>query len=248
MSLWRQRSAIERAVGGQLSAEDEARLRNHLQGCLECRRYYDAVSVQARILAGDPHTTSAASEREMARLMAALNPAPKPVDVPAWWSRFAVAASVAAAMLFGILSWRQSVPQDEIAWRGDSKPASAAPEFGLWVVTAPQDGGEVRRDLAFPSDALARVHANEWVAFAKKGNARVEFFRVVLVNETGQTMVLKSGQSVALDLGRWRAFGLGGDPLEDPVLIAAAREAGVGGKSLKLPTAFQASGVIVVQP
>ena len=184
----------------------------------------------------------------MARLMAALNPVPKPIEAPAWWPRFAVAAGVAAALLFGIISWRQSVPKDEIAWRGDSKPPSTEPEFGVWVVTAPQDGGEVRRDIAFPSDQIGRVHANEWVAFAKKGNARVEFFRVVLVNEKGQTLVLKSGQSVALDVGSWRAFGVGGDPLEDPVLTAAAREAGVGGKSLKLPAPFQASGVILVQP
>jgi hypothetical protein len=246
MSLWRQRQAIARAVAGELGPEDEAKLRVHLGGCNECRRYYDALSVQARILAGDPHASAVQSEREMARLMAALNPAAAvpAVEAPSWWPRFAMAAGVAAAVLFGFFSWQQAAvePVDQIAWRGDST-ADAGPLFELWVVTAPRDGGELRRDIAFPSDAQGRVGTNAWVAFAKKGS--VELSRVVLVNEKGETLVLKPGQSVALDPGKWRAFGVASE-LDDQALSAAAREAGVEGRSLKLPGP-QVTGALIVE-
>ena len=249
MSLWRQRSAIERAVANQLAPEDEAKLRNHLAGCLECRRYYDALSVQARILAGDPHASAAASERELARLMAALNPAPAAPRPLAWWPRFAVLAGAAAALTVGIISWRQSTvePVEQISLRGDD--ASPAEVFGVWVVTAPRDGGELRRDISFPSDPVGRVRADEWIAFAKKGSTKGDFFKVVLVNADGQTLLLQSGKSVALDAGKWRAFAVG-TPHEDPLLLAAAREAGVDAAALKLPgqPSMQVSGVIIVQP
>ena len=249
MSLWRQRSAIERAVAGQLGTGDEAKLRAHLRGCNECRRYYDEVSVQARILAGDPHSTAAASQRELARLMGALNPAEAPAAAPLWWPRFALAAGVMAAVVFGVISWRGSIavaPSDQIALRGGGPEAAA--RFELWVVTAPQDGGELRRDVAFPSDQTARLHTTEWVAFAKKG--LVDRFRVVLVNETGDTLVLDSGRSVALDAGKWKAFAVATADVDDQTLTAAAKEAGVEAKSLKLPNhpGEQVSGVLIVQP
>jgi hypothetical protein len=250
MSLWRQRGAIERAVAGQMSPEDEAKLRSHLEGCLECRRYYDAVTMQARILAGDPHGNAAASERDLARILGAMNPpAPKPIAAPAWWPRFAMIAGAAAALIFGLVSWQQAQiePAEKIAWRGGGD-VDAGRSFEVWVVTAPQDGGELRRDIAFPDDPVARVHANEWVAFAAKGQA--DLSRVVLINEKGEAMVLASGKSVALDVGTWRAFAVAKDAqadLADDALIATAREAGVNGTSLKLPRA-QVSGVIIVQP
>ncbi len=260
MSVWRQRLTIERAVAGQLAAVDEARLRAHLRGCLECRRYYDALTVQARILAGDPHSTRVAAEAEEARLMEALNPIPAVPEVPAWWPRFAVAAAVAAAGIFGFISWRQSSPQpvDQIAWRGSPSPASVS-TFAVWVISAPRDGGPLRRDVNFPADSIGQVRTDEWIAFAKKGPVPVEFFKVALVNEQRQTLVLASGQSVALDAGKWRVFAVGlktsggAQAFGDEALAAAAREAGVEGKVLKLPTqgdrpVFQVSGTILVQP
>lgn len=254
MSVWRQRKAIEHAIAGQLNPEDEAKLREHLRGCLECRRYYDALAVQARILAGDPHSTAVASERELARLIGGLKPAPAAPapDALAWWPRFAVAAGIAAAVVFGLLSWNQSNRErpEQVAMRGGPPAAEDAGEpFELWVVTAPQDGGALRRDLAFPADPVARIQANEWVAFANKAGAQVEHVRVVLVSEGGQVLVLETGESVALDPGQWRAFGVGtlDQGPDDPALIAAALDAGVGGKSLKLPGS-QVSGLILVQP
>ncbi len=242
MSLWRQRSAIARAVAGQLGAEDEARLRAHLGGCLECRRHYDALTTQARILAGDPHTTSAQSERELARLMGAVQPE-KAVEAPGGWSRFAFAAGLSAAVVFGFVSWRQSVPVDQVAWRGGSEAPETGPKLELWVVTAPQDGGELRRDIAFPTDEIGRVRPDAWVAFAKKGGG--ELRGVVLLNEKGETMVLKPGQSVALEAGRWRVFGVGGE-VDRGALTAAARKAGLEGRSLDLPGP-QVSGVLLVK-
>lgn len=264
MSLWRQKSAIGRAVAGQLSADDEAKLRGHLAGCVECRRYYDALTVQARILAGDPHSSAAGAEREMARVMAALNPkaTAAPQNVPSWWPRFALAAGVAAAVVFGVVSWKEANFQrpEEVQMRGDASTHLGA-LFGVWVVTAGQDGGELRRDVSFPADESARVHSTDWIAFTPKGVAKVQFFRVVLLNEKGETIVLEAGKSVALDSGKWRAFAVGltapdldtAEFSEEETLANAAREAGVNGRSLKLThrsahPMFQTSGAIFVQP
>ncbi len=252
MSVWRQQKAIERAVAGQLDPRDDEKLRRHLRGCLECRRFYDALTVQARILAGDPHSTAAAAERELARLMGTLAPANAPAPRPAW-QRFAFAAACAAVAVLGIVSWQRSSseePLDQIAWRG--VPVDPKVQFGVWLVTAPQDGGLLRRDVSFPG-AEAAVRSTEWVAFrVAQSPGPIGFFRAVLVNEQGQTLVLQAGRSVALDPGKWRAFAVGSSSdagVDDAALAAAARAAGVAGRSLSLPgSAQQASGIISVLP
>jgi len=247
MSLWRQRSAIERAIAGGLNAADEAKLRVHLAGCSDCRRHYDNLSMQQRILAGDPHGSPAQAERELARLMGALNPAPQQQDVPSWWPRFAMAAGVVAAVAFGFVCFRRPRPTEEIQLRGDGPGKPLA--LGLWLVAAPQDGGDLHSDTVFPSDASGLVRSTDWVAFKKKGASRLPFFRVVLVSEKGEAMVLEAGKSAALDPGRWRVFGVtDAQPLADEVLTAAAREAGVDGSVLKVTAAEQVTGLVVVEP
>lgn len=245
MSLWRQRRAIERAVAGQLEPQDDAKLRAHLRGCVECRRFYDQLTVHARILAGDPHATAASAERELARLMGTLAPA-VPAPARPWWPTLAVAAALAAAVLFFVVP--RAEKKDDIVWRGTATERPAG--FGVWLVTAPQDGGELRRDVTFPGGA-ATVHAQEWVAFSVAQSPKpVVFFRAVLVNERGQTLVLASGKSVALDPGKWRAFAVASPDATGPdeaVLSAAAKKATLEGRALELP-GYQASGVITVLP
>ncbi len=243
MSLWRQRGTIERAIAGGLNAADEAKLRSHLAGCFDCRRHYDDLSMQQRILAGDPHSSPAQAERELARLMETLAPK-KADDVPAWWPRFAMAVSVAAALVFGFVSWRAPTEQIQLRGAGDGVAG-----LGLWLVSAPRDGGDLRSDIVFPSDSIGRVASTDWVAFKKKGGAKLPFFRAVLVSEKGDAMVLEIGKSVALDAGRWRAFAVNGaNPVSDEALVAAAREAGVDGTALKLEIAEQVTGLVLVEP
>ena len=242
MSLWRHRATIARAVAGELEAEDEAKLRAHLSTCAECRRHYDSLSVQARILAGDPHESSAGNARALARLMAALSPAgPKPKPSPLRW--LVPAGVLAAAALVAVFMPRS--PDEEVAFRGSNDGT----QLSFFVVTAPRDGGELRRDVSFPGPA-GTVRADDWVAVAVNQNPdpKAAHFRGVLVNEKGEALVLASGKSVALDPGRWRVFGVAlAAPPDDAALAAAARAAGFEGKQLALP-GLLASGVLTVLP
>lgn len=242
MSLWRHRATIARAVAGELGADDEAKLRAHLATCPDCRRHYDTLSVQARILAGDPHESSAGNARELARLMAALSPqAPKPKPSPLRW--LVPAGVLGAAALVAVFVPRGQ--EEEVVFRGSNDGR----QLSIFVVTAPRDGGELKRDVSFPGPA-GTVRADDWVALAVNQNPdpKAAHFRGVLVNEKGETLVLGSGKSVALDPGRWRVFGVAWvGPPDDAALAAAARAAGFEGKQLALP-GLQASGVLTVLP
>lgn len=242
MSLWRHRAQIERAVAGQLDPADEQKLRAHLATCADCRRHYDALSVQARILAGDPHESQSGNARELARLLGALNPAPKPAPSPLRWLVPAgVLALAALAVVF--------VPRggEEVTFRG----APDAKQLSIFVVTAPKDGGELKRDISFPGPT-GHVRADEWVAVAVNQNpdAALTHFRGVLVSEKADVLVLASGKSVALDPGKWRVFGVAlPSAVDDAALAKAARAAGFSATTLTLPAAgLQASGVITVLP
>ena len=247
MSLWRHRTQIERAVAGELSGADEARLREHLAGCTDCRRHYDTLTMQARILAGDPHADHAASARELARLLHALDPkAAEPTPSP---FRLLIPAGILAALLALAGSSFVSQPQeDRVEFRGGGSSANDA-RLTFFLVTAPRDGGPLKRDLSFPGPT-GDVRADEWVAFAVNQNPdpKAPHFRSVLVNAKGETLVLASGKSVALDPGKWRVFGVvSSQPPDDQALEAAARTAGLTGTTLS-GAGLQATGVFTVTP
>lgn len=244
MSVWRQREKIEQAVAGLLSAADEARLRAHLEGCAECRREYDRLSMQARILAGDPHGTKSSAARELQRLMGVLEPAtaPAPVPRPRWvWGL----AAVAAALLL-VVGLRTRAPAEEISLRGGPSPTTAV-RVDVVLYAAPTDGGAIDSRATFPAQRSTRVRPDEWVAFQPSG-APAAFFRAVLLGETGQTIILERGKSVALDPGRWRLFAVTGHSYDDRALQQAAQHAPVGWEGLPLPDATQTLGEVVVAP
>ncbi len=243
MSLWRHRTQIERAVAGELTGADEARLREHLAGCLDCRRYYDTLSMQARILAGDPHAGDA--ERELARLLQALEPEKHTAATPSPFRLF-VPAGILAALIALAAAALGGVEDERVDLRGGT--ANDA-RLTFFLVTAPRDGGPLKRDLSFPGPQ-GDVRADEWVAFAVNQNPdpKAAHFRGVLVNAKGETLVLASGKSVALDPGPWRVFGVVSPrPPDDAALAAAARTAGL--TATTLPGAgLQATGVFTVIP
>jgi hypothetical protein len=249
MSLWRQRNAIARAVAGQLSLEDDARLRAHLGGCAECRAEYDRLTLHARLLAADPTSTRRANQLEEQRLMAALNP-PVQVLPSRRWQLFAAATFALASGVLGIVALRSPSPSpdEETSWRGGS--AAEAALFSVTVVTAARDGGPLNRDLVFPFTAQGQVRSEDWVAFVP--SQPLGYFRVVLLNEHNETLVLEAGRSVALDGGRWKVFAIGlpqTSGYDEATLQAAAKAAGLAGRRLKLPDAgSQAAGELLVSP
>ena len=248
MSLWRQRNAIEHAVAGQLSAEDDARLRSHLHSCGECRAHYDQLTTQARILAGAPHATKASSERELARLLGAI--APQPVAAPArrrWLPVLAAATAAAILLVLFIVQGLSPVkPPEEVVLRG-TKAAPAAPaQPAMMMFAAPRAGGPLEKRATFPDQPLARAHATEWVAF-KPAEGALEF-RALVVGE-GQSTLLGSGKSVALDPGRWRVFGLFLPPgFDETRLIDLTNRAGKDWRRVPLDDVKQTFGEIVVDP
>src|SRR4051812_9861652 len=68
MSLWFRRRTITRLAAGELDAAAERRLRGHLAGCTDCRRYYDGLALVAA--AAGPGLNARGHERD--RLRAAL--------------------------------------------------------------------------------------------------------------------------------------------------------------------------------
>ena len=247
MSLWRQRKAIEHAVAGLLSAEDEAKLRSHLAGCAECRRDYDQRSMQARILAGDAGAAKGANERELARLMAAIAPPVAPARARGWLPAFAFAAASAAVfvLLFGL---PDSAPKPDLVWRGavDAGPSTS---FELLVYGASTDGGPLAQKANFPLDPTLHLRPDQWVAFApREASRKFGFFRTVLVNEQGEPLVLESGHSVSLDPGRWRVFGIEAVRYRDQHLKQAATGLDKNLKRLPLDEGIQSYGEIIVEP
>ena len=251
MSLWRQRKQIDQALAGLLSAEDELKLRAHLSGCAECRRHYDLLSMQARILAGDPHAMKAPDERELARLLAGITPAPAPAPVrPRGWIpaiAFAVASAAVFVALFGLKVEDKASPTSDVTWRGVAD-AGAAEGFELLMFTAPLDGGALEQKANFPLDAVARIHRDQWVAFAPRAQSRkFGAFRAVLIDERGEVLVLESGHSVSLDPGRWRVIGVEALRLSDDPLKRAAAT-GLTSNRLTLDEGIQSYGEILVEP
>src|SRR4051812_39767805 len=81
MSLWRWKRTLVRAVAGELSSQEELRLREHLRGCADCMTFYDRLVETEEGLANLRHGTggghgagasATSAAREEARLREAL--------------------------------------------------------------------------------------------------------------------------------------------------------------------------------
>jgi hypothetical protein len=251
MSLWRQRKQIERAIAGQLSPADEQRLRAHVAGCVECRRHYDLLATQARILSGDADGSKAANERELGRLLSAL-PGAKPArERPRGWIPAAAFAG-AIGLLFLVVVALPRHPADDgadsVVWRGAADAGSAPATFELLMYAAPLDGGALEQKANFPLDALSRIRKEQWVAFApREASHKFGAFRAVLIDANGKVVVLESGHSVSLDPGRWRVFGVEATRLGSVSLERSFGKLPADAKRLPVEEGAQSYGELLVE-
>jgi hypothetical protein len=222
VSLLLHKRAITRAVLGELSPRDEAKLRAHLGGCARCSAHYDGLAHTARALGNG----RAAAERESARLFAALDrlPAEAPAEAPrargrrAWIGIALVPAAAAAILLLTRAAPRPaSAPgADEITLRGGSTPATAAP--ATVVLYASRKAGAashvpVRLVGEFPGSGEASVSVDDYLQLGLRDLRAPAHVRVVGLDERGRvhdyvgdTAVAPRGGPVTLggsiDLGR----------------------------------------------
>ena len=249
MSLTRQRKEIEQAVAGVLPLEDEQKLRAHLAGCEECRRHYDLLTMQARMLAGGPEPAKGADDRELGRLMAALNPRPAPARSRGWLPALAFAAASAAVflLLFGLP--KAGTGEPDVVWRGAADAGASEESFALSMFAAPLDGGKLEQKANVPLDPTARIGRDQWIAFAPhEASRKFGYFRAILVPEQGEPLILQSGHSLSLDPGRWRVYGVLAVRSTDERLKKAVLAAGPGARRLPLEDGVQAYGEILVEP
>ncbi len=165
MSLWRYRRKISRAVAGELSAAQEARLREHLADCGACRDHYDALTAAERALFGAGQLPRAQAERGLARLMDELEPAPAPPR-PSWRLALALApVALALAVLGGLLRGPHQTEPD-VAWRGGADAALEVP-VRLLVYARDAAGTRPLRLVAeLPLSGEARLPRFDLVQFA----------------------------------------------------------------------------------
>lgn len=232
MSLLFHRGAIEAAVAGTLSVEEERALREHLASCDACRAHYDALMLTARAATG-MDVTGAELSRERARLEAMLTPKPHTRSAPRW-AVIALPVSLAATLAF--VAFLKHEP--DVVERGGTE-APAAP-FSISIYAKAKSGdAPVRLVAELPASGEASLSANDWLQVTSKAQVVV-----VVLNDTG-ARVLPTGSSESLPAGTWRMFAVS-DATSDEVLRAAK---GLSTSTKKLPLARpQVTGVLSVQP
>ncbi|MER2566299.1 MAG: zf-HC2 domain-containing protein [Myxococcaceae bacterium] len=232
MSLLFHRGAIEAAVAGTSSVEEERSLREHLASCDACRAHYDALMLTARAATG-MDVTGAELSRERARLEAMLTPKPQTRSAPRW-AVIALPVSLAATLAF--VAFLKHEP--DVVERGGTE-APAAP-FSISIYAKAKSGeAPVRLVAELPASGEASLSANDWLQVTSKAQVVV-----VVLNDTG-ARVLPTGSSESLPAGTWRLFAVT-DATSDEVLRAAK---GLSTSTKKLPLARpQVTGVLSVQP
>lgn len=232
MSLLFHRGAIEAAVAGTLSVEEERSLREHLATCDACRAHYDALMLTARAATG-MDVTGAELSRERARFEAMLTPKPRTRAAPRW---AVIALPVSLAATLALVAFLKHEP--DVVERGGTE-APAAP-FSISIYAKAKSGdAPVRLVAELPASGEASLSANDWLQVTSKAQVVV-----VVLNDSG-ARVLPTGSSESLPAGTWRLFAVT-DATSDEVLRAAK---GLSTSTKKLPLARpQVTGVLSVQP
>jgi hypothetical protein len=213
MSLFFWRGRIVRAIAGELSAQQEAKLRSHLVRCDACRTYYDKVSITAEVI-GPRGTT--ASQRERRRLLSMIG-ASLPLDpteskrVTALTQRrwgMVLAPTLAIA---GFAIWMNQgdrfnaepadVSPGAFQWRGAQD--NLAPETSFRVLIHARrksiDGGTmpaVRLVAEFPGSGEARLSLEDFVQFSYRGLQERSFFVLVGLRSDGTVVPIIPGEGV----------------------------------------------------
>jgi hypothetical protein len=203
MSLSRFGEDVARMVAGELSADEERPLREHLRGCEECRARYDALTLAARAVKGGEATATEARRAEE-QLLAALDPKPVRAASPRsfiWW---ALGIPVAVALVMGIVTTLVPPPRSDVEMRGGAEDDAGM--FTLQLYAKPKDGAALRLAAEFPGSGEARVSASEWLQVKYLPDRRGS--RAFAVDAKGVPTALPSEGSVALAPGSYDLFGL----------------------------------------
>ncbi|MEW5851031.1 MAG: FecR domain-containing protein [Myxococcota bacterium] len=183
---------IDRYLEDGLPPAREQELRAHLDGCAECRAYYDRQATLFRALAGNP---AAPTPRQQAQLMQRIlarthgEPVPPPV--------------VAAAPQFRARPWA-------LAWLGT---CAVAATLVLWMTrdsaagVAQVQGAEGLTVNGVAAEAGARVESGMVLEVTAPGQARLRLSRGAELTLAGGTraVLLEEGNLVRLERGRARS-------------------------------------------
>ena len=207
MSLLLHRRAIARAVAGELSADAERSLRDHLRGCTACRAHYDQLASTAEAFAlSAGRADTRADERARARLLEALA---APFDGKAGgrarpassrWTWAAVGLVPAAALAVVLLRPAlRSDPAGYQAMRGGGEGAEPSAPAELLIFASRKDTGSghgpVRLVAELPASGEGRVSLDEYVQFSVRGLHAPAFITVVGIDDAGDvhTYVPRAG-------------------------------------------------------
>lgn len=216
MSLWRYKRAISKAVAGELSAEQEQGLHNHLRICQPCQSHYNELSALSGVSA--PATSV---NRERARLLQALGnaPAKRSRQSSRWlWTLPALATTAA------VLLWGRAAPtpvEDAPAWRGGDEVESEPWPLSLLIYGFSKNASpEVLGELPY-SQGIS-ITKNTLVQFGYKGLQKETFVyvegeqlgkRVLLFPRRAQDnaafVPLSVAKAVGISLDLGAVFGVG---------------------------------------
>ncbi len=153
------RASLPLLIYGDVPPEEETELRNHLAGCLVCRREQEALQGVRRLLDAAP---APAVEIDMPRLFQSV--AARQARRLKRWRRVALAAGAVAAALLLVLGLRLQIRLESrqliVRW-GDPSPAAPAPVAPKTIVTAP----------ALPADTEAELTVLRELIHALKQDA-----------------------------------------------------------------------------
>jgi anti-sigma factor RsiW len=235
VSLFLNRNAIEAAVAGTLSTEEEATLRAHLAMCEACRGHYDGLVLASRAVSSSTDATADELRRERARLDlmtggATARPAPRRLAF------LVLPAALAAGFVAMVLVNRPS--DREITDRGGTELPSAPFSISLYA-RAKAGEAKVRLVAEFPASGEASVSTSDWVQVTSKATV------IVVAVGVGEPRILPTGSSESLEPGTFRLFAISGVTADDA--LRAAKGATTSMKRLPLANP-QVTGVLSVQP
>lgn len=236
MSLFFHRSAIEAAVAGTSSADDEAKLRAHLSTCEACRAHYDALVLASRAVSSSSEATADELRRERSRLELMTGGAPAPRPASRRLAFLVLPAALAAGLLVMVLTNAPS--EREIAERGGTESPAAPFSISLYAKAKSGDA-KVRLVAEFPASGEATLSTSDWVQVTSKATV------VVVAIGGAQPRLLPTGSSESLEPGTFRLFAIEGVSADEA--LRAAKDVTTSTKRLPLANP-QVTGVLSVQP